>query len=799
MAKHTMIKAKDQLFSEHIALNMRMAETEKLLNKKRSIIDGEAEPIANHPEKLNIQPPAGNAYYVLADGMNEGALTLSRDAKIIYCNKHFAQLINKTVEDVVGSHLDKYIQTDDIEKLNSLLNSDHLAAKYADIKCLSDDSAPLVTLRLSVNSLAQPNDFGNVFLIAYDISDFKRIEAELQNEQLNAAKNEAERTSRLVRVNEELGASRMATLSMMEDAVEAKNELEASNKKLTEEIIERKRSELVQQVLFSISNAALITRDIEELISIIRSELGKLLDTKNFYIAFYDKDTDTLSTPYIEDEKDELSTWSAAKSLTGYVIKNRTKLLVNREEIEELIKHGVIELVGTGALLWLGVPLEVDEQVIGAFVVQSYDNVNAYDTKDLDMLEFISHQISISIQRKKSVQDLTTALIKAEESDRLKTAFLQNISHEIRTPMNAILGFSELLNDPELGSEMRTTYTDIIGKSGNHLLTILEDIINISELEAGKEALRTGKTHLNPLLRDMYEQYKLKAGKKNLELKLYTPLDDDQVFIITDETKLIQILSNLLNNALKFTKEGSINFGYTLKNGKLEFYVEDSGVGISPDKNKEIFDRFKQVEIVLSSENGGRGLGLGLSISKAYVELMGGSIWLKSELGKGSTFYFSIPYTPLLHQKNQERLITEMELNNANKQKTILIAEEVKRNYILVSELFAGLHANIIWVSNGLEALQTCKAIEKIDMVIMDINMTKMDGFETTRLMRVFMPDLAIIAQSSQASKNEQKEAFASGFSEYLVKPLEVSQIIALTNKYMDNYFNIYSIQNLAS
>jgi len=799
MAKHIMIKEKGRHFPENIAQNFSVSEPGKLTAGAHSATEKKYMPMGRNPENEFSRPSANYPYYEFIDDMNEGALTLSMEREILYCNKSFAQMLCTTAEDMIGSKLDKYVRPEDITKLDDILKSDPSSRNNTDVVCNPADSSLPVTLRLSVNSLPEANEQGRIFLMAFDISGFKMIVDELLLSQNNDVKREAERTSRLVRINEELSISRIATLSMMEDAVEAKNDLEASNTKLKEEIIERKRSELVQQVLFSISNAALITRDIEELISIIRLELGKLMDTKNFYIAFYDEISDTLTTPYIEDEMDEMSSWPADNSLTGYVVKNRTKLLVKKDEMQELINKGEIELIGTIAEVWLGVPLEVDGLVMGAFVVQSYDNADAYDTKDLDMLEFISHQIGISIQRKKSVQELTMALAKAEESDRLKTAFLQNISHEIRTPMNAILGFSELLNDPELEPDMRKTYTDIIGKSGNHLLTILEDIINISELEAGKEALRTGKTHLNPLLRDMFEQYKLKASRNNIELKLSIPLDDDQAFIITDETKLIQIISNLLNNSLKFTKHGSISFGYVLKKGNLEFFVEDTGVGIPAEKFKEIFDRFKQVEIVLSNENGGRGLGLGLSISKAYIELMGGRIWLTSVPGAGSTFYFSIPYTPLFRKKSNDRPITEREICNAGKQKTILVAEEQKHNYLLISELFAGLHANIIWVSNGLEALQTCKSIEKIDMVIMDIDMAKMDGFEATRLIRVFMPDLAIIAQSVNASKKEQKEAFDCGFSEYLSKPLEVSQIIALTNKYMDNYFNIYSIQNLAS
>jgi signal transduction histidine kinase len=474
-----------------------------------------------------------------------------------------------------------------------------------------------------------------------------------------------EHAANVISNNQDMIAARLATLSMMEDAVEAKNALEATNRKLVAEIKEHERSELVQRVLFAISDAVLVTRDIEELISIIQIELGKLLDTRNFYIAFYDEANDTLSAPFVQDEKDVMNTWPASKSLTGYVVKNRKYLMVNKDDIFELIRLGKIEMIGTPSAIWLGVPLEVEDRMIGAFVVQNYEDANAYDAKDLDLLRFISHQISISIQRKKAVQDLKTALAKAEEGDRLKTAFLQNVSHEIRTPMNAILGFSELLNEQDVEPDTRLIYTEIIHKSGNQLMTILEDIINISELEAGKEVLRLENININPLLRDIYEQFRIKVAAKNIELKISTGLEDKKDFIIIDETKLIQIITNLLNNSLKFTRHGSIIFGYKLKNGNLEFFVADTGVGIPEDKFQDIFDRFKQVEIVLSTENGGRGLGLGLSISKAYVELMGGRIWLQSAPGKGSTFHFSIPYAPVIAAENETKQKNKTEHNGA--------------------------------------------------------------------------------------------------------------------------------------
>ena len=646
-----MTKAEEKLFLENIVLTLQIAEIGELVGKiSPDESSGHLTAIydAANRGSRRVDEYSSN---VFIDGLNEGAFTLSQEKIILYCNNHFAQLLNSTVEQVIGTRLNRYVMPGDLAKLDDFVHAARLSKTTIDISCLTVNVNTTVKLRLSVNYLPGAYACENEFYIASDISEFIRMENKLRHAQPITETGLAERTEKLIRDNKDMISSRMATLNMMEDAVEAKNNLEATNQKLVAEIGERKRSELIQQVLFSISNAALVTRDVEALVAIIRSELGKLLDTKNFYLAFYDEVSDMLWTPYSEDEKDGMDTWPAARSFTGMVIKDRKNLLVNKKEMLGLIKRGEIDLVGTLSEQWLGVPLVVDDTIIGAFVVQSYDNANAYDIKDMELLEFISHQISLSIQRKKTFQDLTTALSKAKESDLLKTEFLHNISHEIRTPMNAILGFSDLLNEPDLLPDERKSYTEIITHSGRHLLTILEDIINISELEAGREVFMPVQSNLNQILREIYAQYKLKASGRNIEIMLTTPLADELANIITDETKLIQIISNLMNNALKFTEQGRIDFGYTLKNGNLQFYIGDTGVGIAADKHNSIFDRFKQVEINLSKENGGRGLGLGLSISKAYIELFGGKIWLKSEPGKGSVFYFSIPYAPARIQK----------------------------------------------------------------------------------------------------------------------------------------------------
>jgi signal transduction histidine kinase len=239
-------------------------------------------------------------------------------------------------------------------------------------------------------------------------------------------------------------------------------------------------------------------------------------------------------------------------------------------------------------------------------------------------------------------RELEIAKEKAEESDRLKTAFLHNISHEIRTPMNAIIGFSGLLSDQNIEADKRTQYTDIIVQSSNHLLSVINDIMRIASIEAGQENLAESHFDLNTALEYLHEQFWLKAREQNTSLELKVSLPETEIELIADETKLVQVLSNLIDNALKFTKKGSVTFGYKIMGDELEFFVQDSGIGIAPELHQEIFKRFHQVESTNTRKFGGSGLGL--SISKAYVELMGGRIWVTSEPDQGSVFYFTIPF-----------------------------------------------------------------------------------------------------------------------------------------------------------
>lgn len=325
---------------------------------------------------------------------------------------------------------------------------------------------------------------------------------------------------------------------------------------------------------------------------------------------------------------------------------------------------------------------------------------------DGEFIGYIGHCLDIT-ERKLVELELIGAKEKAEENDHLKTAFLHNISHEIRTPINSIIGFSEFINDPDILPEKRQEYTDIIVKNCNQLLSIITDIISIATIEAGQEQITDNEIDLNSTLRGLYEQFLAKVKSRNISLIVSSFLPEKEEVILSDQPKLIQILSNLIDNAIKFTRRGYVNFGYQIDGDEVKFFVEDTGIGIPEEMHEEIFKRFRQVETTAVRQFGGSGLGL--TISKAYTELLGGKMWLNSEPGKGTTFYFTIPY-----RKVEKTAIPELKLKSVsaleiNSPKTVLIVEDEDTNYFLLEELLTGLNLNIIRAVNGVEAVDICR------------------------------------------------------------------------------------------
>ncbi len=399
----------------------------------------------------------------------------------------------------------------------------------------------------------------------------------------------------------------------------------------------RKRNEKIQRIVFNIANAVNSSFDLDDLNQNIKNLLGELIDTSNYFIALYNKADSTIDVPFMVDEKDFFTNLPFETSLTGYVIRTQKPLLLKRGEDDELREQEELEAIGTAAEVWLGVPLKYQEKVIGAIVVQSYNDVNAYSVADLEILEYVSHQVGIAIERKKSEQELIAALEKAEESDRLKSAFLANVSHEIRTPLNSILGFSDLISDPDANETEKQGYLQMIDSGGNQLLSIIDDIVNISLIESGQLSTNISQVDLSKMLYRTYKSFSDINRSNNTKITLR---NCPSIKVESDEGKIKQVLANLLTNAIKHTEEGEVILGYELKDKTIQFYVRDTGKGIPPGYEDKLFNRFFRIE---DSNQFLPGTGLGLAICKAIVNVLGGVIWYESELGVGSTFYFTIP------------------------------------------------------------------------------------------------------------------------------------------------------------
>ena len=368
--------------------------------------------------------------------------------------------------------------------------------------------------------------------------------------------------------------------------------------------------------------------------------------------------------------------------------------------------------------------------------------------------------------------DITDRKQAAEESDRLKSAFLANISHEIRTPMNGIIGFSELLKDPLLSGEEQSEYLSLIQQSGNRMLALINDLMAISKIDARELKLQQTETPLNRLMQDLLAFFKLQADKKGLRLTLSKGLSDEASIISIDSLKLNQILTNLIQNALKFTNKGGIDIGYTRNDGTLHFFVIDSGIGIPGENKNRIFDRFHQVDNSLTRNH--EGAGLGLSISKALVEMLGGSIKVESVEGAGSSFSFTIPYNPLHLPTADCQLPTSP---------CILLAEDDAVSTLLIKRNLKGENLTILSAENGWEAVELLQHHPEIKLVLMDLKMPIMNGFEATKLIKQKHPDLPIIAQSAFTSKEEMQKAKEAGCTDFISKPISKSELLEKMHK----------------
>ncbi|MBN2520323.1 MAG: response regulator, partial [Bacteroidales bacterium] len=371
-------------------------------------------------------------------------------------------------------------------------------------------------------------------------------------------------------------------------------------------------------------------------------------------------------------------------------------------------------------------------------------------------------------------EELELAKIKAEESDKLKSAFLANMSHEIRTPMNGIVGFASLLGNPNIDNEKKSSFIELIKNSCNDLLKIVNDILDISKIESQQVELLEEQFSLNNLLEELkfhYEQVINKYEDKDIQLTISTGLSDNESIIMSDLLKVKQILCNLLDNAIKFTNQGEIKFGYELENEFfLTFYVIDTGIGIPINKQSIIFERFRQSDETLSREYG--GVGLGLAICKGYIDLFGGEIWFESKENIGSAFYFTLPYITVKEPLVLTQTNTEMKTYNWSDKK-ILVVEDNIISAEYFEELFDETGANFTLVGNGIDAVQAIEKNQNFDVILMDIRLPDISGYEATRKIKEINKNIPVIAQTAFAMEEDLKKCLLAGCDEYISKPID--------------------------
>jgi len=378
-------------------------------------------------------------------------------------------------------------------------------------------------------------------------------------------------------------------------------------------------------------------------------------------------------------------------------------------------------------------------------------------------------------------EELIHAKEKAEESNRLKTAFLANMSHEIRTPMNGILGFADLLKAPELSGDKQKNYISLIEKSGNRLLGIINDLVDISKIESGQMGIKLSSVNINDLIRNLVHFFHPEASRKGLEISWKSALTEQASLISTDQEKIYAILTNLIKNAIKFTDSGFISITCNLEDDNLCIRIEDSGIGISDENQEIVFERFSQADFASNRKH--EGAGLGLAITKAYVEMLGGSIRVISSSGKGSVFIFNIPY--IAQAVSTININTVETTDNIPLQGLkILIAEDEEIIDTYISMVISKYCSEILHAQTGVEAIEIAKANPDLNFILMDMRMPHLDGYGATRAIREFNKDVVIIAQTAFAMTGDKEKALEAGCNDYITKPINGNRLLELLVKW---------------
>jgi PAS domain S-box-containing protein len=517
-------------------------------------------------------------------------------------------------------------------------------------------------------------------------------------------------------------------------------------------------------------------------------KLGEFVGADRSYIFDYDFEKNVCNNSYewcsgvAKPQIDNLQNIPLSK-MPNWVWKHTHGETVHIPDVQKMEEEerGLLEPQDIKSVITI--PLMKENECHGFVGLDAVKKAYHYSEDEEQLLQVYGQMLVNAFSRLAREQELLAAKEKAEESDHLKSAFLANMSHEIRTPMNGILGFTELLKEPKLTGKEKDEYIKIIQKSGQRMMSTINDLIEISKIESGAVELHLSAVNINEQLNYFYNFFKPEAQKSGVDLSCHKALPYGEATVISDREMLNGILSNLIKNAVKYTHEGSIRFGYHIKEKQLEFFVEDTGIGIEKDRQEVVFDRFVQADLSLSKPY--EGAGLGLSIAKAYVEILGGQIGVESELGKGSRFWFTLPYT-MQKQKEPEsqKLLSDNSTDEVLKNLKVMIVEDDQVGQMYLSVILEGVCREVVYASGGEEALELYNQHNDTELVLMDIKMPGLDGYATTRKLKEINPGIVVIAQTAHALAGDRDKALSAGCDDYLTKPFRKQELIKVVKKH---------------
>jgi PAS domain S-box-containing protein len=745
-------------------------------------------------------------YRLLAENARHLIILHDLSGTIKYINQYGEKILGVKKEQIIGTSIQQFLKPEEIEEQSILIQKaleGEAKSHITSFKIKNPELNQTIYLRMIANPIYRDNKLTEILVTAYNVTDIivaeqKLLESEKKYRMLIENQNDL-----IIKYNSELKASYASpnyfkTFGLKEN--------EVINKSFIPLIHEEDVDIAMNSIRTTIESGAKSTHEVR-----VKTpngwrwfgwSLNRLGEKRNDGVEVVAVGRDISDRKYAEEQLKNSEEKFRGAFLTSPDAVTFTKLNGEYVEVndgyERLSGYSKEEVIGKTAEeinIW-AYPEDRDllisklkEKGIVENLETTFKRKNGELLPALISAKFIElnnqpHLLIVTREireRKKMEEDLKRAKEQAEESNRLKTEFLHNMSHEVRTPMNGIVGFSKILNKPGISDKKREYYSKIIQNSSLQLKKIIDDILEISTLETKQIKNNEEEVCLNDLLMEQFSIFNLKAKENKLNLYINKSLKDCQSHVILDKSKLIKIISNILENAIKYTNKGHIELGYNIENKILNIYVKDTGIGINQKKLELIFERFSQAEHEISKKTG--GLGLGLAISKENAELMGGQIIVESKPGEGSKFTVQIPYNP-----SKEKNFNSAPASTETNIKHILVVEDDETNFMYFEALFEeelDFEYKLSHAIDGQEAIDLCKTEDAPDLILMDIKLPNVNGYEAADKIKELHPDIPIIAQTAYASSIDKQRILNGNFNGYLTKPIEKEKAILLINKFV--------------